>query len=397
MKTMLMVLALVFACALPAWAADSDAALRTALTVNLSNYLASRAKIEHISAASLSVDLHGSTSNINVAAGTMQYGGSKPVTPDNLFQIGSNTKAFTSSMLLQLEAEGKLSIDDPLGKFLPQYPAWKDISIRRLLDMTSPIPTYDDTDAFMDAVVAHPYRKFTTAELVQYCYPGTPGAPKPKHGWYYSNTNYILSEMIIEKVTGHSYESEVQRRILTGIPVADMYYRPHLYPPAVAIRTVSGYFYNHTPENKHLAPILGKDVRLYSISWAQGAGGAVGSPEAMTHWVRALYQNPNFLPAVQRREMMSLVSLATGKPIASTSLQDPRGFGLGVAQLTQKETGTIWFYEGETLGYRMLYGYFPKQDLVLDLGLNSQPDGNQDKIGMLLTSIYKTLHAAGKI
>lgn len=397
MKTILMVLALVFVISRPAWAAGSDNALRSALTADLSNYLSSRAKIEHISAASLSVDLHDSTSNINVAAGTTQYGGGKPVTPNNLFQIGSNTKAFTSSILLQLEAEGKLSIDDPLGKFLPQYPAWKDITIRRLLDMTSPIPTYDDTDSFMDAVVAQPYRKFTTAELVHYCYPGTPGAAKPQHGWYYSNTNYILSEMIIEKVTGQSYESEVQSRIINAIPLEDMYYSPHLYPSAVAIRTVSGYFYNHTPENKHLAPLLNKDVRLYSVSWAQGAGAAVGSPEAMTHWVRALYQSPTFLPAGQRREMMTIVSLATGKPIARTSLADPRAFGLGVAQLTEKETGTIWFYEGETLGYRMLYGYFPKQDVVLDVGLNSQPDGNQDKIGMLFTSIYKTLHAAGKM
>ncbi|HXW50978.1 MAG TPA: serine hydrolase domain-containing protein [Candidatus Acidoferrales bacterium] len=388
---------LVMLSATPAWAAGSDAALQSALTTDLNNYLTARAKIEHISTASLSIDLGGTGPNINVAVGTMQYGGGKPVTPDNLFQIGSNTKAFTASIILQLEAAGKLSIDDPLGKFLPQYPAWKDVTIRHLLQMTSGIPSYDNTAAMMSAYAAHPTAKYSLAQLVNYVYPTTPGAPKPTTGYSYSNTNYLLAEMIIEKVTGNSYESEVKRRILTAIPVENMYYSPNLYPPAVAIRTVSGYFWNHTPENKPLAPLLGKDQRLLSASWAQGAGGAVGSPEAMTVWARALYRSTAFLPAAQRAEMMSIVSLKTGKPIAVTSLADPRGFGLGIAQLTTKETGTVWFYEGETLGYRMTHVYFPKKNVILDFGLNSQPDPNQDNVGKLVVTIYETLHAAGKM
>lgn len=398
MKTVVLMLALLFLAGTPAWAAGTSNALQSSLQTALNNYLATRGKIEHISAASLSIDLHGSTSNINVTAGTTQIGGSKPVTPDNLFQIGSNTKAFTSSIILQLEAEGKLSIEDPLGKFLPQYPAWKDVTIHRLLDMTSPIPTYDNAETFSSAYVAHPMRKFTLAEIVHYCYPGTPGAPKPTHGWSYSNTNYLLSEMIIEKVTGHSYQVEVQRRILNAIPLENMYYNGHLYPPAVTMRMVSGYWWNRIGEtNKPFAPLLGKDVRLYSLSWAAGAGAAVGSPEAMTHWIRALYQSPTFLPQAQRRELLTMVSLESGKPLSMTTLKDPRGFGLGVGQITEKETGTIWFYEGETLGYRMLYTYFPKEDTVVAIGLNSQPDSNQDHIGKLMTSIYGTLKAAGKI
>lgn len=388
---------LVLCVAAPAWAAQSDASLQSALTVDLNQYLASRGKIEHISAVSLSVNLPNSTSNINAVAGTMQYGGGKPITPDNLFEIGSNTKAFTAAILLQLEAAGKLSIDDPLGKFLPQYPAWKTVTIRRLLDMTSGIPSYDNTDAMMSTYAAHPYAKYSLAQLVAYVYPTTKGAPAPTTGWSYSNTNYLLSEMIIEKVTGSSYETEVKRRILTGIPVDNMYYAPHLYPPAVAIRMVSGYFWNHTKENKPLAPLLGIDQRLMSVSWAAGAGAAVGSPEAMTYWARALYQSTTFLPAAQRRELLSLVSLKTGKPITSTSLSDPRGFGLGVAELTMKETGTVWFYEGETLGYRMVHVYFPKENVIFDVGLNSQPDGDKDDVGKLVISIYETLRKAGRM
>jgi D-alanyl-D-alanine carboxypeptidase len=72
-------------------------------------------------------------------------------------------------------------------------------------------------------------------------------------------------------------------------------------------------------------------------------------------------------------------------------VKDPRGFGLGVAQVTNAQTGTIWYYEGETLGYRVLYGYFPKQDAVIVLATNSQPKGKDDHIGPLLARVYDTM------
>src|ERR1700735_3395113 len=89
----------------PAAASESDVALKAALQRDVNQYLATRSKVEHLSAISLSVSLHGSTV-VNVTAGRTQYGGGQPITPSNIFQIGSNTKAFTSVALLQLEAEG---------------------------------------------------------------------------------------------------------------------------------------------------------------------------------------------------------------------------------------------------------------------------------------------------
>ena len=100
---------------------------------------------------------------------------------------------------------------------------------------------------------------------------------------------------------------------------------------------------------------MGRDVKPFSVSWAQAAGGVVSSPSDLTRWVRALYQGTLLAPA-QRAELLSLVSQATGTPIAQVSASDPRAFGLGAAQTFQPALGgPIYFYEGETLGYRMLY------------------------------------------
>ena len=138
----------------------------------------------------------------------------------------------------------------------------------------------------------------------------------------------------------------------------------------------SGYFFSHDADNAGLAPLLGQDVRDDSVSWMQGAGAIVSTPEDLTHWCRALYSGPILAPK-QRAELFTLVSLRTGKPIATTTASEPRGFGLGVAQMTMPQLGTVWFYEGMTLGYRMIHIYFPKQDAVIAFGLNSQPDSNR--------------------
>jgi D-alanyl-D-alanine carboxypeptidase len=113
----------------------------------------------------------------------------RPVPEDALWQIGSNTKAFTSVVLLQLEAEGRLSIHDKLGAWLPQYPAWRDVTIAQLLSMTSGIPDYAGQDAFGDVFVSDPTTAFTPERLVSF----VAGLPLGPATYAYSNTNYILA------------------------------------------------------------------------------------------------------------------------------------------------------------------------------------------------------------
>jgi D-alanyl-D-alanine carboxypeptidase len=379
-------------------AAPDDAGLRAALSADLEKYLTSRRTIEHISALSLSVKLPGQASNINLTAGTTRYDGGAAVTPGSLYQIGSNTKAFTAVAILQLEAEGKLTIQDTVGKWLPQYPAWKDVTIERLLDMTSGIPTYDSVQAMLVAYAANPTRNWSPPELIAYFYPGAKDAPPPTTGWSYSNTNYLLAQLIIEKASGHSYAAELRRRFFanSALQLNASYYRANLYPPSVTKRMVSGYFASKDPDNAGLQPIYGKDVRDMTMSWAQGAGGIVSRPEDVTRWSRALYVG-DLLKAQQRRELMRTVSQKTGAPIDDVSADDPHGFGLGVVHAFVPSMGKFWFYQGETLGYRMVYAWFPDVDVVFAAGINSQPDAKEDQAGKLMESVYNSLHEAGKL
>ena len=356
------------------------------LRADLQVYLRAHGAGEHASAAGLTVSLRGQD-GIDVAAGTTRFGGSDAVDSDSVWQIGSNTKAFTSVLLLQLEAEHRLSISDTLGRWLPQYSQWRGVTIKRLLNMTSGIPNYSDQDPMLAAYAAHPHRLFSARDLVSFAV----GAPATT-GYHYSNTNYVLGEMVIEKVTGRSYQHELRTRIIKPLGLDELWYRPDVYPRSVTKREPAGYYFNDQPPV--LLGLKGRDVSRDSLSWARGAGGIISTTRDMIRWERAMYGG-HLLPARQQAELLSLVSTRTGKPIATTSSSDPGGFGLGVAQATFPGFGTVWFYEGETLGFRTLHVWFPGSGLLLATGVNSAP--THDNIQDLAIAAYKTLAAHGLV
>ena len=109
----------------------------------LDGWLAQRASIEGVTGIAAYVSLATPGSNIEAFAGKTGHGtDEQPIDQNTLFAMGSTSKSFAAAVILLLEAQGLLSIDDTVGKWLPQYPAWGDVSIRRLLDMTSGIPNY---------------------------------------------------------------------------------------------------------------------------------------------------------------------------------------------------------------------------------------------------------------
>jgi D-alanyl-D-alanine carboxypeptidase len=367
-------------------ARHSGTALRTALRRDLSHYLTTRRKAEHISAVSLRVTFPGGKPSISLATGTTRYDGGAPVSTRALWQIGSNTKAFTSVIMLRLEAEGKLSISDRIGKWLPQYPAWRDITIRQLLDMTSRIPDYLYQPAFAAAFAANPRTRFTAARLVSY----VAGLPLGPPGWHYTNTDYILAQMIIERVTHDSYAGQLTRRILTPLRLRTTCLAPYTCPQSDAARMPAGYFFiAGAPPS-----LTGKAMPPLALTWAQGAGGIVSSLADMTTWERDLYQ-AELLPPRQQHQLESLVSQATGKPIRRTTLADPGGYGLGIYQLTLRQTGTVWYYEGQAFGARVLYFYFPHSGAIVALAVNSST--MNDDLPATAISVYRTLQKAGAV
>ncbi len=360
-------------------------ALQKALRHDLTHYLSTRRKAEHISAVSLRVTFRGARPAINLAAGTTRYAGGPPVPASALWPIGSNTKAFTAVVLLRLEAAGKLSISDTIGKWLPQYPAWQHITIRQLLNMTSGIADYATEPAFAAAIAANPSARFSAARLVSYA----AGVPLGPAGWSYSDTNYILAQMIIERAARRSYAEQLTSRIIRPLGLRDTCYAPYTCPAADATRMPTGYFYM-----PGAPPLLGKPMPKLALTWAQGAGGIVSSLRDITSWERALYRGRE-LPRRQQRQLESLVSQATGKPIRRTTPADP-GFGLGVFQITTPSTGTAWYYEGGTLGYRVVHFYFPRSGIDIAVATNSSTElGVDDDLQATAIAVYQTLQKAG--
>lgn len=187
------------------------------LRSDLEKYLDAQGTKDHFSAVSLRVTYADQRPDISVDAGTSRYGGGRPVNSKALWQIGSNTKAFTSVLLLQLEAEGKLSIRDKLGKWLPQYPAWRDVTIKQLLSMTSGIPSYTEQNPFLKDFDANPSTRFTLERLMSY----VEGLPLGPAKYEYSNTNYLLAQMIVERASHDTYQERLAERIIEPLGMND--------------------------------------------------------------------------------------------------------------------------------------------------------------------------------
>jgi D-alanyl-D-alanine carboxypeptidase len=358
----------------------AEQALASALRADLSHYLDAQGTKDHFSALSFRLTYPDTRPGVAVSVGTTTYGGRTPVSDHALWQIGSNTKAFTAVVMLQLEAERKLSIHDRLGKWLPQYPAWRDVTIQQLLSMTSGIPDYTEQPSWIADIQANPNADSTAAGLIAY----VRNLPLGPTTWAYSNTNYLLAQLIIERASHDSYFHQVTGRILRPLGMRDTCFGPETCAPGIASRVPTGY-----SMQAGLPALVGKPVPPLSLSWAQGAGGLVGSLKDMRTWDRALYGGRE-LPAVQQRELESLVSVTTGKPIRTVTAGDPEGFGLGVLQVADPVTGIMWAYQGGTLGFRVLHVYVPRTGLLMAIAANSGVDDGT--LPALADTLYQTLY-----
>lgn len=358
----------------------------------LNKSLSTNAKNELVTAISVSVSLPSKEKIQNYVAGRVSNKeDAPPINVKSLFQIGSVTKSFASAIILQLETEGKLNINQTIGKWLPQYPKWKDVSIKRLLNMTSGILGYFTAPGLLKKMLGNLEKQWSDEEIVDYVY----ALSDTTKGWNYSDTNYLLIGMIVEKATGHTFAEEIEKRFLSNKKLSNTFYLDGPTPQRIMDRMPEGYFYR-----KDLFPTLyGKNTANWNMSVARAAGSMVATTEDVVQWVRMLYSGALF-PSKQLKELEEIVSSTSGLPIKEVTPKDPAGFGLGVGQIYFPDGGgATWFYEGTTLGYRAYYLYTPCNDIAIAIVMNSSPllvgKGTSDNISVLAKQVYDKILSDG--
>lgn len=169
-------------------------------------------------AAGVQVRVHDADGDWTASAGVARLGSPDPVPVGGRFRAGSVYKTFVATVMLQLVGEGRLGLDDPVARLLPQFGLDPRITVRMLLGHTSGLYNYtgesDATGRFVRGIVdSDRFRTYTPAELVRYALRRGPRFA-PGARWEYSNTNYILAGLIIEKITGTPYAWQVDTRII---------------------------------------------------------------------------------------------------------------------------------------------------------------------------------------
>ncbi|MBO8198590.1 beta-lactamase family protein [Streptomyces smyrnaeus] len=280
------------------------------------------------------------------SAGTADYTTGRPRLALDRYRIGSLTKPFVATVLLQLESEGTLRLDDPVGRWLPdvrlgEYGAavggpHRSVTLRQLLGHTSGIPDYAADPAlrrtyFSPRFLVHRWHSHTPEKLIERSLSRPPLFP-PGTRWSYSNTNYLLAGMVIERATGRSYAAEIERRILRPLKLEDT----ALPGTSSRIPGQHGKEYSTLFVPGAHPPV--RDVTRLNPSLAGASGEMISSGRDLVRFMRALVTG-RLLPPRQLAEMR-----ATRKA-GSTDR-----YGLGLTERTLSCGVTVWGHDGTIHG-----------------------------------------------
>lgn len=361
--------------------------LNTKLLALTKTYIKQRAKTEGFSAVGVTVQA-GNNLPISIHLGTTEVNGTQRVTADNIGEIGSITKSMLSCILLQLESDPSynFSINDPIGKYFPEYPEqWRNIPIIDLMNMTSGIEDYYFTGAW-NQYLMNPSHTWMPPELL-YRLTNTPLLFVPGKGWSYSNSNYVILGELIERLTGQSVGEEIQQRIINPLHLTHTYYLPNLYEPNIQHILTHGY---DTNVSNNIPP--GTDTTYYSASFWNSAGGIYSTSDDVATYVKALYAPKNniFLNSTEYKKLTTtFFSETNGQPI-TINQQNQFGYGLGI--LGEYTTdGTVYCYEGWTVNGRAVYFYLPAKNITAVVTLNSATNPDDDGIWTFAWSLYNTV------
>lgn len=233
------------------------------------------------------------------AAGFADVGAHVTMRAADHYRIASVSKAFVSVVVLQLEAEGKLDIDDPVEKWLPAIvPNGAAISLRQLMNHTSGLFDYTADEAFGESILSNPSRVWAPRELLSF---GLMHAPRfaPGTNWEYSNTNYIVLGLVAETVAGKPLAESLQERIFGPLGLTST-----SFPLDIALDAafVHGYVNLGGGSLVDVAPLL-------SPTYAWAAGGIVSNARDVTTFYRGLLTG-KLLPRTQLDEMEKPSSVA---------------------------------------------------------------------------------------
>lgn len=223
-----------------------------------------------------------------------------PNSPESKFRLGSVTKQFTAACILMLEERGKLKIDDPVKKYMPDAPAaWDKVTIFHLLTHTSGIPSFT---GFPDYASTEAIA--TTPEKSVARFRDKPLEFQPGEKWNYSNSGYVLLGYLIERISGESYSQFVQKNIFTPLGMKDSGYDSN---SAIILHRASGY----TPNEKGLI-----NTGYIDMTIPLSAGGLYSTTLDLLKWEEGLFGG-------------KLISVASLQKM-TTPFKNDYAFGLGV-------------------------------------------------------------------
>ncbi|MBE7097249.1 serine hydrolase domain-containing protein [Bacillus cereus] len=271
------------------------------------------------------------------ATGTASYEMPRPVEPNFSFRIGSITKTFTASVVLQLAEEKQLNLDDTVEKWLPGvvqgngYDGSK-ITIRQLLNHTSGIAAYTDLDMRDITLPQNPFRYYSTDELISLAL-AKPPVFAPGEGWDYSNTNTVIAGEIIRKVTGDTYAEQIRKRFIEPLGLKETF-----------VMEAS----SHIPGKHANGYNMDRSGRLYDLteinqSWANAAGNMVSTVEDLTTFFSALLGGK-----LLNQELMDQMFTTVDSPIGKV--------GLGIYEEKTSDGQSYWGHAGGTFGFETRVG-----------------------------------------
>ncbi|AYA26193.1 D-alanyl-D-alanine carboxypeptidase [Rhodococcus rhodochrous J3] len=301
---------------------------------------------------------------VTATYGTTERDGGDPVSLDDHVRVGSNTKTWTATVILQQVQDGNLALSDPVSKHRPDVPNGDAITIEQLLNMRSGLYNYTETPEFNQAMDDDPERVWQPEELLDLAFANPPYFP-PGEGYHYSNTNYVLLGLIAEQLDGRPLAQIFDERLFrsTGLTRTSL---PGPSDTSLPSPYAHGYFYGTnmlTLTDPALPPEMQAeardgtleptDVTRMNPSWAWAAGGGISTAEDLATWVEALTGGDLLDADLQQQRMTTMQSTDPANP-------DAPSYGWGIAKM-----GPMYGHTGELPGYNSFMGSDPDNGVTL--------------------------------